>query len=432
MGSFDFGKNIRDTLGEKGKYFLIFALLFNGFGSCITYLIITTDIVLPISKKLLPLFISEYVNRTNTVLFMGVFTALPLLFFKTLEPLAKFSEASIIFVPLVIIIFIIRAPVYFGSEMIFSASKNLASSVPEFKFFGSNPLPAIGIIAFALMCTQTAYQNYQSIDKSIVNGWRKASRFAVIVCVVIYLTFSIIGYLIFGNKVSPNVLNNFPETDNYINLARVLMALSIILTYPMQFYPMREILLPVFNISQEEIAPPSSFIENPNNASSSREQSTTIETTFNPKDSNFSYKNDSIESIFINSKATIMLTFTCFSITVIVAILVKDLGLLYKLIGTASASLLAFVFPAAIYLIVTDPRYSTIPLNNSSNFNSISQTENTQLISSVSRADTFLISSSNIDKVPVKAQLYRYVSWFTLFSGVVIFVIGTSVTLLSV
>ncbi|OMJ10118.1 putative sodium-coupled neutral amino acid transporter 11 [Smittium culicis] len=306
---------------------------------------------------------------------MGVFTALPLLFFKTLEPLAKFSEASIIFVPLVIIIFIIRAPVYFETEMMSSVSNNLLSSVPKFNFFGSNPLPAIGIIAFALMCTQTAYQNYQSIDKSIANGWRKASRFAVIVCVIIYLTFSIIGYLIFGNKVSPNVLNNFPETDNYINFARVLMALSIILTYPMQFYPMREILLPVFNITQEEAAPPSPFIENPNNASSSREQSTAIDATFNPKDT----------------------------------ILVKDLGLLYKLIGTASASLLAFVFPAAIYLIVTDPRYSTIPLNNSSSLNSISQTETSQLISSVSRTDTFLISSR-----------------------VVIFVIGTAVTLLSV
>ncbi|OMH80960.1 hypothetical protein AX774_g5595 [Zancudomyces culisetae] len=50
-GLYEFEKVTRKSLGAPGHYALSFALIFNGIGSCITYLIISGDIVTAISTE---------------------------------------------------------------------------------------------------------------------------------------------------------------------------------------------------------------------------------------------------------------------------------------------------------------------------------------------------------------------------------------------
>ncbi|KAJ2525931.1 hypothetical protein EV175_007701, partial [Coemansia sp. RSA 1933] len=99
-----------------------------------------------------------------------------------------------------------------------------------------------GVIAFAYSCTQTCFQSYTTLRTRSMEAWRIATSFAVGTAVAVYLAFSIVSYRSFGLLTDPNVLNNFDADDAMANVARALLAFSLTLTYPMQFYPIRDLL----------------------------------------------------------------------------------------------------------------------------------------------------------------------------------------------
>ncbi|KAJ1839339.1 hypothetical protein LPJ70_005096, partial [Coemansia sp. RSA 2708] len=48
------------------------------------------------------------------------------------------------------------------------------------------------------------------------------------------------GYLSFGSSAQANILENFPDSDSFINCGRFLFAISLIFTTPLGFYPIRD------------------------------------------------------------------------------------------------------------------------------------------------------------------------------------------------
>ncbi|PVV00452.1 hypothetical protein BB560_005165 [Smittium megazygosporum] len=386
LNSFDFGANLEKTAGKSGRHLLNFALCINGFGSCITYLMISTDIMYPVLFPLTPTKYQVFLTRTNLMLLISAVFVLPLLFFKNLDPLSRFSTFSILLVPTVILILVLRAPTYFVS-------------IPPLKIIGGNPVPAIGIIAFAMVCTQTSYQNYKGLrGPSPIKDWETASKFAIKFAVSVYTSFSLLGYLIFGMNSQPNILNNFAKDDAGANLARVLMAISIILTYPMQFYPTREILNSIIHLKLGK-----------------RSYQNTLDSARN--EGLFSPSPAELEETSANSPNLLdnALSLVWFGSTVIVSILVTDLGVVYKLLGALSASLLAFILPSWMYLSM-----------NSSYFNPEYPTESSQLIQQ-SQTLPRVLSRNNLDRNP---EYFTVVSKFMFALGVFVLVIGTINTVL--
>ncbi|PVU90502.1 hypothetical protein BB561_004841 [Smittium simulii] len=391
LNSYDFKTNLIKTTGITGEFFMSFALMINGFGSCITYLMISSDIFKPLLLAVLP---SEYHNlfsRKIIILLVAVIFVLPLLFFENLDTLASFSTLSILLIPPVIIILIIKAPFY-------------STGVPPLTFIGNDPLPAVGIIAFALMCTQTAYPNFNSLGKhNNISKWDKASSFAIVFSVIIYALFSIIGYLIFGESVHPNILINFQDNDIIINFARLCMSISIILTYPMQFYPMRDLLNPAIAHHMLKLI------------AKIKQIFTFSEMQNNQEDIILS---DSSSSTHYNSLLFKSLTVLWFGITIFISILISDLGIVYKLLGTIAATLLAFILPACMYLFLNKGYYTTEALLETSPLIAVSgQTSN-------------IINNFSSNRLEKYKKYYIFVSLFMLIFGIVILFIGTFITLI--
>ncbi|KAJ2339499.1 hypothetical protein GGH91_004467, partial [Coemansia sp. RSA 2671] len=216
------------SLGRSGYYLLSFALSVNSIGSCISYLIIVGDIVTSLAQTVFG--VNFFTTRQAVIVVAAVGFTLPLLFFRTLEPLVRPSALSVLCLPVIVLIVAIRGPTY-----------ALPEPVPT-PVFGPSILPAFGVIAFAYSCTQTCFQNYQTLQDRTLAAWSKATSFATATAAVIYLAFSIISYKSFGLGTQPNLLNNFDNDDVLANVARVLLAFTLTLTYPMQFYPVRDLL----------------------------------------------------------------------------------------------------------------------------------------------------------------------------------------------
>ncbi|KAJ1664485.1 hypothetical protein IW140_003860 [Coemansia sp. RSA 1813] len=355
------------ALGRPGYHILGFALAVNSIGSCISYLIIIGDTVTSIAQTAFG--INAFTSRVAVILLASVVFTLPLLFFRTLDPLVKPSAVSTLCFPIIVAIVAIRGPTY-----------ALPEPAPT-PFWGPSFLPAFGVIAFAYSCTQTCFQSYTTLQTKTMDAWRIATRFATTTAVLVYLAFSIVSYKSFGLLTDPNVLNNFSADDTLANVARALLAFSLTLTYPMQFYPIRDLL-------------------------------------------GYSFLGISPEA---NQPAQQRMRFHAFTVllfasTVTVAVIVNDLGFVFKLIGTGASSLLIFVLPGIIYLSLISP-YSWLTKNSNDQiaFQNSPAAEASPLLPPPSADPTDPLN----DARSIREPLLSVVAVLLLVIGCAVFVIGT-------
>ncbi|KAJ2059597.1 hypothetical protein GGI17_004299 [Coemansia sp. S146] len=346
------------ALGQSGYYLLSFALSVNSIGSCISYLIIVGDIVTSLVQTIFG--VNFFTTRQAVIVVAAVGFTLPLLFFRTLEPLVKPSALSVFCLPVIVLIVAIRGPTY-----------ALPEPAPT-PVFGPSILPAFGVIAFAYSCTQTCFQNYQTLQNRTLTAWGKATSYATALAAVIYLTFSIVSYKSFGLGTQPNLLNNFSNDDVLANVARVLLAFTLTLTYPMQFYPVRDLLAEYLGMPVETLT---------------RSQ----------------------KPIFHG------LTLALFAGTLVTALVVADLGFVFKLIGTAASSLLVFGLPGVIYLRLVSPY-----MWNKSCQHSVMANESTALLLT---GPGHVDSDGDSDSIPEPCT--SAISGLLLILGFGVFVIGT-------
>ncbi|KAI9502380.1 hypothetical protein GGI25_004774 [Coemansia spiralis] len=310
----------RAALGPLGHRASAFALTVNSLGSCTSYLIIIGDTLSAFAPW----------PKQTVIVATAVVCTLPLLFFRTLEPLVRASVVSTLCLPVIVGIVAVRGPSYTRAP----------APTPV---FGPSVLPAFGVIAFAFACTQTCFQSYLIMRNKA--EWSRAAGFATALALAIYLLFSISSYMAFGLQTEPNLLNNFDNDDVLANIARALLAFSLLLTYPMQFYPVRDLLNDALGLHHGA--------------------------GFN------------------------LVAVGLFALTLATALVVDDLGVVFKLVGTAASSLIVFVLPGAIYLkLVSLRKHEAAPL--------------------------LLTASSN-----AKEPLMFSVSVLLLVLGAFVFVIGT-------
>ncbi|KAJ1889073.1 hypothetical protein LPJ66_008231 [Kickxella alabastrina] len=283
------------ALGDWGHHVLAFALTVTSLGSCISYLIIIGDLGSSLVQALVGPG-SLWASRNIVIIAAACSLALPLLFFRTLAPLTGPSALSIMCLPAIVLIVAVRGAAYAQPE---------PAPTP---IWGPSVLPAIGVIAFAYACQQTCFQSYGTLREKTLGNWAWATRFATATALLIYLAFAIISYRVFGLETQPNLLNNFASDDGWANVARALLAFTLALTYPMQFYPVRDLLADALCVSVDE--QPAKFHG---------------------------------------------ITVVMFAATVGVAVAVEDLGFVFKLIGTAASSLMVFGLPGVIYLQLVSP-----------------------------------------------------------------------------
>ncbi|KAJ2403119.1 hypothetical protein GGI23_000198 [Coemansia sp. RSA 2559] len=352
------------ALGRAGYHILGLGLAISSIGSCISYLIIIGDTATGIAQAVFG--VNILTSRGAVIALASMAFTLPLLFFRTLDRLVKPSAVSTLCLPAIVAIVAIRGPTY-----------ALPEPAPT-PVWGPSFLPAFGVIAFAYSCTQTCFQTYTTLSVKTMDEWRKATLFATGTAVLVYLAFSIVGYKSFGLLTDPNVLNNFSADDALANVARALLAFSITLTYPMQFYPIRDLLGSML----------------------------------------LGLSVDSHEEPAQNRWRFHVLTVALFASTLGVALAVDDLGFVFKLIGTAASSLLVFVLPGIIYLALVSP-YSWR--------SKAAATDQHDLVAGVEEYSPLLSLAVDPlgDARSIREPLLSVVSVLLLVVGCAVFVVGT-------
>ncbi|KAJ1872322.1 hypothetical protein LPJ55_003204 [Coemansia sp. RSA 990] len=300
-GNDHFSSLTKAALGSSGYHLLNYSIIIDMVGTVILYLMIIGDMVSALGNIYLPFA----VTRAGMIAVVSVVVILPLLFFRNTGPLAAFSIFSIICIPYIILAVAIRAPQYAGEVDV------------DFSFFGPRVLPAMGVLAFAYGSCHAAFPNYSGLRDRAVKPWVQATSFATTGAIAISSGFAISGFLSFGSSAQANILENFPETDSFINLGRLLFLMSLVFTTPLSFYPIRDTVTEMLKIDPQR---------------------------------------HHVSPIW-ESICTVCL----FSFCAISAMLFSNLGLAFELIGTLSSSVVNFIIPGLVFLSVgTDVTVASI------------------------------------------------------------------------
>ncbi|KAJ2051158.1 hypothetical protein GGH13_008665 [Coemansia sp. S155-1] len=362
VGAMHYSEVAQITLGTFGYQALSASIIVSLVGVVTTYLVILGDISSSLRQTYLPA--QEWLTRTVAIAIVAYIFVLPLLFFRHSGPLAKYSVVSIAALPVILLIIAVRAPVY--------ASVATATDYPV--VIGPHVFRALGVLCFSYCSAHAAFQNFLGLRERTMKNWKRATTIATWIAIALCCAFAAIGLASFGSGVQANIFLNFPTTDAYVNIARVLFCLTLVLTFPLSFYPIRDTFTHLLHIHSQQ-----------------RRVSGRV-----------------LESLLTVSA----LTFVC-----VVAANCTDLGVAYELVGAATATTISFIFPALIFL----HGGTDVTLKSAMDFG-LHPTASTML--------PLLGNSGDTTSTRWRCLVWQWLGgWLTLMFGILVFLIGTISTL---
>ncbi|KAF7721668.1 hypothetical protein EC973_004318 [Apophysomyces ossiformis] len=294
VGIYKFAHLMEYIMGRTGFHLLNFIVFFQAGGACVSYFILLGDSVPVLCGRYLPQF-PLLAQREYVIPLIGTFFILPLTFSRSIGALARWSFIGVLCIPVILLTLAIRAPAY----------------APDTGFpldwVGPDVLGALGIMAFAFTCSHVAFNNYLTLHDQSSRAWGLTTILATLTSWAGSMAFGVVGYLAFGDKVQPNLFLNFADDDPVVNVGRLALACSMILSIPTAFFPTRE-------AAQKSLG---------------FETTTTQPTQWQ------------------HYSVTVILFYMILG----VGITIRDLGSVYRVAGSVSANALAFILPGLCYLV---------------------------------------------------------------------------------
>ncbi|ESL11950.1 amino acid tansporter [Trypanosoma rangeli SC58] len=207
-------------LGDALKHFTDFSLLFTQFGFSVVYIQYASSIFAAIFA---------FSHAYHVFVFLGVLIVTPMTFFShRMGALAYASMLAAVFVVIVL------AGVV-GEEVTFLATRGVS---PAAAFF----VPTMRIFVFisghmfSLEGIGTVLPVENSMTDEDLPRFATLVKYTLVSIVATYLVVGVLGYLAFGDALQTSVVLAMPPSKTKVML-QVLLGLSLIFSYPIQFVP---------------------------------------------------------------------------------------------------------------------------------------------------------------------------------------------------
>ncbi|MCJ1476694.1 hypothetical protein MMC13_005362 [Lambiella insularis] len=309
-GANSFQATMEHCFGKSGLIAISIAQWAFAFGGMVAFCIIVGDSIPHVLAAIFPSLYNIPVlwlltdRRAIIVLFvLGV--SYPLSLYRDIAKLAKASTLALISM-LVIIVTVITQ----GARVPQDLKGNLRGSL----LIRDGVFQAIGVISFAFVCHHNSLLIYGSLRKPTMDRFARVTHYSTSISMVACLAMALAGFLTFGDKTVGNVLNNFPNDNIMVNIARFCFGLNMLTTLPLEAFVCREVMTNYW------------FPDEP----------------FNPNR----------HLIFSTSLVVSAMT---------LSLLTCDLGAVFELIGATSACALAYILPPLCYIKLSTRSWKTVP-----------------------------------------------------------------------
>ncbi|KAE8215664.1 hypothetical protein CF327_g1054 [Tilletia walkeri] len=282
--------------GHPGKAAVSVMQFAFAFGGMCAFCVVIGDTLPHVITWLFPGTTGSFLsNRQFVILSSTLLISYPLCLYRNIESLSKASAIALISMVLIITTVVVRGP----------AMPAELTGDPALRFtfiYPSKLVRSISVISFAFVCHHNSLLIFSSLKEPSMDKFGKVTHYSTMIAAIAAIVMSVGGYWSFEEKTLGNILNNFPEDDTMVNIARFCFALNMLTTFPLEAFVAREVLETYFFANEF---------------------------------------NQSRHLIFTSSLVVTAL---------FVSLMTCDLGIVLELTGGLSATSLAFIFPAICYL----------------------------------------------------------------------------------
>lgn len=284
------------------KLLVDFSVFLKCFGVSLSYLIITRQLLPEVIETV---FGPTYVNNPKTLLVVFLAFIGPFCYFQKLDKLKYTSFCGV-----VAIVFVVIATFYrYSKTEIPKTIVSLYFTVPSFNYLGG-----FGKFVFSFTCHQNIFAIHSEMEDNSVSKMKKLIYSVSFSALILYISFGLVNYLLYGQLVKDNVIQNYPK-DVLATIVRFLYVIVMGVSYPLQVNPCRTYLLKMINLKIKE--------------------------------------GDRRVLSFVVTSLIILLTYS-------IAISGMDLGLVYTIIGATASTFMCLIFPSLFYFNMDIERSLTL------------------------------------------------------------------------
>jgi len=171
---------------------------------------------------------------------------------------------------------------------------------------------AIGVISFAFVCHHNSLLIYGSLETPTIDRFSLVTHVSTFISLIACLIMALSGFLTFGDKTQGNILNNFPADNTMVNVARFCLGLNMLTTLPLEAFVCREVMF------------------------------------------HYWYEGKPISTGLHAGVSTLLVVSS-----MLISLMVCDLGAVFELIGATSACALAYILPPLCYIKLSKRSWKT-------------------------------------------------------------------------
>lgn len=296
---------MNSCFGPSGRAAVSFFQFSFAFGGMCAFGIIIGDTIPHVIRSIFPTLhtipvLSLLTNRQFIITLCTTCVSYPLSLYRDIHKLSRASGLA-----LISMLVIVSAVLIEGSHV----SPNLKGDPSKrLTVVGSGVFQAIGVMSFAFVCHHNSLLIYGSLKTPTLDRFAQVTHISTIISLVACCTLAISGFWVFADRTQGNILNNFSGNDALINVARFCFGLNMFTTLPLELFVCREVIEQYF----------------------------------------FSHES-------YNIQRHVFFTSTILFSSMLLSLITCDLGVTLEITGGVSATALAYIFPAACYLKLTDP-----------------------------------------------------------------------------
>ena len=177
-------------------------------------------------------------DRNIITFFTCIFITIPLSLYRNIDHLAKISFLSIVSLSVIIICVFVR---------LFTLQETLSSSDRSITYFNWSGLPkAVSIIVFSYTCHQNSTLLYMSMKDRTQESWFKVTNTAISIVFLAVVSLGTAGYFTFLDDTQGDLFENYCYDDNLINVSRLLFAVTLLFTGPIEIVVARDVITNIF------------------------------------------------------------------------------------------------------------------------------------------------------------------------------------------
>lgn len=247
LGKHNFESMAEHLYGRFGYYVTTGSMATFAYGGMTAYMVILGDTLPPVFS----LFVENdtYSSREFLVLMSATFIMLPICMLKSLSDMVWASTLSVLADAALIIIILIEGPaearrqgIVLESDHVSFIELGIFAGIGIDMFIGiyyftyGTVVKFAGTMSFAFVMHHNSFIIYKSLKEPNMQNWRQVAMYSAVIALLFALTLGLGGYLIFNEHVNGDILNNFESNGAAVSTGKVLLAICMVLTYPVECF----------------------------------------------------------------------------------------------------------------------------------------------------------------------------------------------------